>query len=49
MIYETNYEGFIICAEQLNAIYLTELNKRIFKLYKVLAVPALVYGNECWT
>jgi hypothetical protein len=30
MIYKTNYKGLIIYAELLNALYLTELNKRQF-------------------
>jgi hypothetical protein len=28
MIYKTNYNGLIIYAEILNALYLTELNKK---------------------
>jgi hypothetical protein len=30
MIYRTNYKGLLIYAELLNALYLTEINKRQF-------------------
>jgi hypothetical protein len=48
MIYKTNYKGLIIYAELLNALYLTELDKRL-KFYKVFAVLVLLYGSDCWT
>jgi hypothetical protein len=50
MIYRTNYKGFnYLCGTIKHAVLNRSQQETILKLYKVLAVPALLYGNECWT
>jgi hypothetical protein len=49
MIYETNDKGLIIYAELKCTLLNRAQQETILKFYKVLAVPAVLYGSECWT